>query len=405
MANSFVRYTGNGSTSSYAVPFSYRAQADVTITIDGVATTAFTWDGAGTNITFTSPPANLSSIEIRRTTSQSARLVDYADGSVLKENDLDTDSEQGFFMSQEAIDDANDRIKLDNADFQWDAQSKRIKNVADPTANTDAVNKQYISTNIPNITTVAGIASDVTTVAGIASDVTAVAGDATDIGAVAAKATEIGLLGTSDAVADMNILATSDNVTRMATLGTSANVTAMGLLGTSANVTAMGLLGTADVVADMGNEGLSTEKHFKEWFSVHNCKLRIFDRDQIANHAEEVITQVYELRHPNPVNGVDLSINKGFLAHRGSDNHSWTRYDSAFAMTDLGLTSSPGTSGLNTTSIDPIAATDGTYVNHTHKEGTAHQATRHDWYVGLSASPTTIGSKTKYGLYFTLEYI
>lgn len=139
--------------------------------------------------------------------------------------------------------------------------------------------------------------------------------------------------------------------------------------------------------------------------SVQNCKLRIFDRDQIANHAEEVITQVYELRHPNPVNGVDLSINKGFLAHRGSDNHSWTRYDSAFAMTDLGLTSSPGTSGLNTTSIDPIAATDGTYVNHTHKEGTAHQATRHDWYVGLSASPTTIGSKTKYGLYFTLEYI
>ena len=251
MANSFVRYTGNGSTSSYAVPFSYRAQGDVAITIDGVATTAFTWDGAGTNITFTSPPANLTSIEIRRTTSQSSRLVDYADGSVLKENDLDTDSEQGFFMSQEAIDDANDRIKLDSADFNWDAQSKRIKNVADPTANTDAVNKQYISTNIPNINTVAGIASDVTTVAGIASDVTAVAGDATDIGAVAAKATEIGLLGTSDAVADMNILATSDNVTRMATLGTSANVTAMGLLGTSANVTAMGLLGTADAVADM----------------------------------------------------------------------------------------------------------------------------------------------------------
>ena len=251
MANSFVRYTGNGSTSSYAVPFSYRAQGDVAITIDGVATTAFTWDGAGTNITFTSPPANLTSIEIRRTTSQSSRLVDYADGSVLKENDLDTDSEQGFFMSQEAIDDANDRIKLDSADFNWDAQSKRIKNVADPTANTDAVNKQYISTNIPNITTVAGIASDVTTVAGIASDVTAVAGDATDIGAVAAKSTEIGLLGTSDAVNDMNILATSDNVTRMATLGTSANVTAMGLLGTSANVTAMGLLGTADAVADM----------------------------------------------------------------------------------------------------------------------------------------------------------
>ena len=185
MANSFVRYTGNGSTDAYAVPFSYRAQADVNVTIDGVATSAYTWDGAGTTITFTTAPANLTSIEIRRTTSQAARLVDYADGSVLKENDLDTDSFQGFYMGQEAIDDANDRIKLDNADFQWDAQSKRIKNVADPTANTDAVNKQFISTNIPNITTVAGIAADVTTVVGISANVTSVASNASNINLVA----------------------------------------------------------------------------------------------------------------------------------------------------------------------------------------------------------------------------
>jgi hypothetical protein len=30
---------------------------------------------------------------------------------------------------------------------------------------------------------------------------------------------------------------------------------------------------------------------------------------------------------------------------------------------------------------------------------------RHDWYVALSAEPNTIGSKTQYGLYFTLEYL
>ena len=73
MANSFVRYTGNGSTTAYAVPFSYRVQADIAITINGSATTAFSWNGAGTQITFDSAPANASSIEIRRTTSQTAR--------------------------------------------------------------------------------------------------------------------------------------------------------------------------------------------------------------------------------------------------------------------------------------------------------------------------------------------
>jgi len=118
MANSFVRYTGNGSTTQYAVSFTYRDQADITVTINGVATTAFTYNASGTQITFNTAPASASAIEIRRTTSQTSRLVDYAAGSVLTENDLDTDSNQAFFMGQEAIDDANDVIKLSNTNFQ-----------------------------------------------------------------------------------------------------------------------------------------------------------------------------------------------------------------------------------------------------------------------------------------------
>ena len=100
--------------------------------------------------------------------------MDYAAGSVFKESDLDTDSEQGFFMAQEAIDIANEAIKVD-ANNRWDADNKRIINVADPVDNQDAVNKQFISTNIPNITTVAGLQSEVTSVAGVASAIDAIA--------------------------------------------------------------------------------------------------------------------------------------------------------------------------------------------------------------------------------------
>ena len=146
MANSFVRYTGNGSTTAYAVPFSYVNQAHVAVTIGGVANTAFTWNGAGTQITFDSAPADESNIEIRRTTSQTTRLVDYASGSVLTESDLDTDSTQGFYMSQEAVDDANDVIKTSSSTFQWDGTSKRITNVTDPTGAQDAATKNYTDT-------------------------------------------------------------------------------------------------------------------------------------------------------------------------------------------------------------------------------------------------------------------
>ena len=280
MANSFVRYTGNNSTTAYSIPFSYRSTADLTVTISGSATTAFTLNSAGTTLTFSSAPAQDAAIEIRRRTSQTSRLTDYASGSVLTENDLDTDSEQAFFMSQEAIDDAGDVIKLSNTNFQWDATSKRITNVANPTSAQDAVSKNYLENTWLS------------------------ASDKTNLTAVAGKATEIGLLGTSDAIADMNTLATSDVisdmntlansdivsdlntlassdiVSDMNTLATSANVTNMatlagisglntlaanntnitslagkttelGLLGTSAVVADLALLGTSDVVADM----------------------------------------------------------------------------------------------------------------------------------------------------------
>lgn len=246
MANSFVRYTGNGSTTAYSIPFSYRLASDLTVTIAGSSTTAFSLNSAGTTLTFDSAPANSVAIEIRRATSQGTKLVDYSSGSVLTETDLDTDSEQAFFMGQEAIDQANDVISIDNADFQWTAGSKRIKNISDPTAAQDAVTKNYLENTYLTSSTITGINS------------------------LSAVSTQIGLLGTSDAVSDMNTLGTSDIVTDMNVLGTSANVTAMGLLGTAAVVEDMGILGTTANVTNMAtvSSNISGVNSFAERYRV-----------------------------------------------------------------------------------------------------------------------------------------
>ena len=90
---------------------------------------------------------------------------------------------------------------------------KTLAEIQDGTVATDAITN--VNTIRANVTTVAGISGNVTTVAGIASDVTAVAADATDIGTVAGQTTQIGLLGTADAVADMNTLAVAGIITDM----------------------------------------------------------------------------------------------------------------------------------------------------------------------------------------------
>ena len=92
--------------------------------------------------------------------------------------------------------------------------SSNVTTVAGISANVttvagDAADITTVAGDSADIQTLADISSDITTAAGISSDITTVAGDSSDIQSLAAKTTEIGLLGTADAIADMNTLATS----------------------------------------------------------------------------------------------------------------------------------------------------------------------------------------------------
>jgi hypothetical protein len=91
-------------------------------------------------------------VEISRTSSQTSRLTDFVDGSTLTESDLDLGANQSFMMAQEALDRSEGSIPLD-----WDghntAKGRRIKDIANPVAGTDAANKDYVTGLIGNIGT------------------------------------------------------------------------------------------------------------------------------------------------------------------------------------------------------------------------------------------------------------
>ena len=137
----FNTYTGNGSTTQYAITWEYLDSTHVKAYLDGVATTSFTISSS--TVTFNSAPTNGAIIRIERETPLTSRLVDFQDGSVLTESDLDKSANQNFFAVQEFSDDASNYLQL-GTDDKYNANSKVIKNVANPVDNNDAVNKTYL---------------------------------------------------------------------------------------------------------------------------------------------------------------------------------------------------------------------------------------------------------------------
>lgn len=105
---------------------------------------------------------------------------------------------------------------------------------------------------------------------------------------------------------------------------------------------------------------------------TQNVQLRCYDRSNINNAPSGVTCKVAEVVHP----GITQT-------NTGSGNTTWTTL--AGSGTTLTLTASPGVSGLR-------------------PNGASTTATDHDWYLCISQSPDSIGSKLS-ALYVSLEYL
>ena len=100
-------YTGDGSTTDFVITFPYIEASHVVVKVDGVTKTNpddYTFTTDPQKIRFSTAPANNAVVLLVRSTSQTARLVDYQSGAVLSEEILDNDSLQAFYLTQEVWD-------------------------------------------------------------------------------------------------------------------------------------------------------------------------------------------------------------------------------------------------------------------------------------------------------------
>lgn len=102
MANSYVQYSGDGSTLEYDITFPYLDQEDVYVRIDD-AGRAFIWLSP-TRIKLLGPAPILNSIvTIERKTGRDARKVVFTNGSLLDKLALNKANTQAFYLAQEAF--------------------------------------------------------------------------------------------------------------------------------------------------------------------------------------------------------------------------------------------------------------------------------------------------------------
>jgi hypothetical protein len=107
---SYVRYVADGTTDEFDVPFDFVNRTHVVVTIDGnPPVLPIRWAGER-RIKIADRLALGSTVELRRETPVSSRLVDFQNGSVLTEEELDTAIDQLFFLHQELRDLCSDAV-------------------------------------------------------------------------------------------------------------------------------------------------------------------------------------------------------------------------------------------------------------------------------------------------------
>ena len=109
-------HNGTGSQANFAISFPFLLNSEIEVTVGGTLKTLGThYNIVGSEVQFTSgnlPASGTANVVFNRDTNISTKRVDFEDGSVLTEADLDNNVNQVLFAQQEI---ANDYVKRDGS--------------------------------------------------------------------------------------------------------------------------------------------------------------------------------------------------------------------------------------------------------------------------------------------------
>ena len=134
MAVTSNSYTGNGSQTLYSFTFPYISTSDIKVTLDGTATTQYSYANA-TQIQFASAPGNNVAIKIFRETESDETIATFYPGSAIRAADLNNNSLQNLYVSQEVINEADAATTAATTATTTATNATNTANTATTTAN------------------------------------------------------------------------------------------------------------------------------------------------------------------------------------------------------------------------------------------------------------------------------
>src|SRR6056300_850849 len=152
MANTYVDYTATAAQTDFPFSFSYLKAEHVKVEINGVDTAAFSIVTSPSNKVVLKSGATAGQIaRVRRSSQPGTNLVDFENGSVLTETELDFAYQHNRFLNEELAELNEASLQIGPGGTDWDAKSNKILNVSTPTLTSDAATKNYVDQKVEQI--------------------------------------------------------------------------------------------------------------------------------------------------------------------------------------------------------------------------------------------------------------